>query len=140
MANVDLLLSRLQGVRNTGRDTWMARCPAHADKSPSLKITYAGNGLVLAHCFAGCEVQAVLEAVDLTFEDLFPDRLPVNHPGRRPPFFPSDVFDIARREIGVAAVIAAELHKQRTVSESDYERLFKAVERLNGIAQAAYER
>lgn len=118
----------------------MAKCPAHADKSASLKVTDAGGGLTLAHCFAGCEIADILAAVDLTLEDLFPDRLPVNHKGRRPPWIPSDVFNIARREIGVAAVIACDLHKQRTVSEDDYQRLLKAVGRLNGIAQAAYDR
>ena len=32
------LVSRLDGVKQTGRDRWIARCPAHNDKSPSLAI------------------------------------------------------------------------------------------------------
>ena len=61
-------------------------------------------------------------------------------PRERRPFFPSDVFDIARREIGIVAILAADLHKNKAVCDADYERLYTAVERLDGIAWAAYGR
>lgn len=138
--SADGLIARLDGVRKTGPGRWLARCPAHSDKSPSLSVKDADNGLVLAHCFAGCNIDEVLGAVGLTVNDLFPDRLPVNHGSQRRPFLPTDVFDIARREIGVVAVVAADLHKNKVVSDADYERIFVAVERLNDIAGAAYGR
>lgn len=71
---VETLLARLDRVRKTGRAQWVARCPAHDDRGPSLSIAETADGRVLVHCFAGCEALAVLEALDLEFTDLFPER------------------------------------------------------------------
>jgi putative DNA primase/helicase len=66
---VRVLLDRLDGVRPKGPDSWMARCPAHPDRNPSLSVSVK-DGRVLVHCFAGCAPEAVLEAVGLTWKDL----------------------------------------------------------------------
>ncbi len=50
---------------------WMARCPAHEDKTPSLSIRQVDEGRVLVHCFAGCtqsEVIASLRSIGLWFQ------------------------------------------------------------------------
>ena len=85
----ELILSKLDGVRQTGADSWLARCPAHDDRRPSLSIRELPDGRVLLHDFAGCSVEDVLAAVGLDFDVLYPpsaidDRRP---PERRP--FPS---------------------------------------------------
>jgi len=67
--NVDLLLARLEGVRPAGPHSWVARCPAHDDRNPSLSVSVK-DGRVLVHCFAGCAPDAVLGAVGLTWRDL----------------------------------------------------------------------
>jgi putative DNA primase/helicase len=67
--NVDLLLARLEGVRPAGPSSWVARCPAHEDRDPSLSVSVK-DGRVLLHCFAGCPPEAVLGAVGLTWKDL----------------------------------------------------------------------
>jgi putative DNA primase/helicase len=41
---------------------WMARCPAHDDREPSLSIKDA-DGRVLVHCHAGCDQQRVVAAL-----------------------------------------------------------------------------
>ncbi len=64
-------LERLEGVRPSGKDRWTARCPAHPDRNPSLSIALK-DGRVLIHCFAGCDPDAVLAAVGLTWKDLSP--------------------------------------------------------------------
>jgi hypothetical protein len=89
-------------------------------------------------CFTGCAVEEILGAVGLEFDALFPPR-PIEHakPERRP-FMPSDVFEIACLEVSVVAIIAADMHAQREVSDSDYERLLTAGNRLANIAEAAY--
>lgn len=74
MTAIDVLLTRLEGVRKSGRG-WIARCPAHGDKSPSLSVTDIGDGKVLVHCFAGCDVHSIVGALGLTVADLFPARL-----------------------------------------------------------------
>lgn len=68
---IELLLSRLQGVRRAGRD-WMACCPAHEVKSPSLAVGVGKDGqAVLLHCFAGCTALQVVGALGMSLSDLF---------------------------------------------------------------------
>ena len=69
-----LLLERLDKVRQTGRGSWVACCPSHADTSPSLSIRETDDGLLLVHCFAGCDVSEVLAAAGLSMDALFPAR------------------------------------------------------------------
>lgn len=42
---------------------WMARCPAHRDRTPSLSITEGSDGRALVHCFGGCPQEAVVAAL-----------------------------------------------------------------------------
>jgi hypothetical protein len=63
------ILSRLKGVRHSRRG-WIALCPAHEDRSPSLSIR-EGNGKALLHCFAGCTVEAICVALEIKTSDLF---------------------------------------------------------------------
>lgn len=74
--SAERLIVHLDGVSQTGADQWIARCPAHSDRSPSLSVRRTGDR-VLVHCFAGCETGDVLAAVGLELKDLF-DR-PVGH-------------------------------------------------------------
>lgn len=48
-------------ARRSG-SSWLARCPAHDDHTPSLSIGKAG-GKVLLHCHAGCPQRDVIEAL-----------------------------------------------------------------------------
>ena len=50
---------------------WIARCPAHNDRSPSLRITER-NGRILVHCHAGCSQDDVIDA--LRGRGLWPER------------------------------------------------------------------
>lgn len=72
---IEKILDRLQGVKRIGK-RWVATCPAHEDKSPSLSLTEAQDGRVLLHCFAGCSAFDVVSAVGLELSDLFPESLP----------------------------------------------------------------
>lgn len=137
--NADALLSRLDRVKRAGPQRWLARCPSHDDSSPSLSIRELDDGRILLHDFAGCSVEEILGAVGLTFDSLFPERAIDHHLKReRKPFFPSDVFEIALREITIASVIACDMHKNKLVDEAGYLRLLTACGRLNDIAGAAY--
>lgn len=42
---------------------YMACCPAHEDSSPSFHITPDGDQ-VLVHCFAGCEFEDIVRALE----------------------------------------------------------------------------
>jgi putative DNA primase/helicase len=50
---------------------WIARCPAHDDRNPSLSLREA-DGKILVHCHAGCEQRAVVAA--LKSRGLWPER------------------------------------------------------------------
>jgi hypothetical protein len=67
--NLEAILHRLQAVKRGGGG-WMARCPAHADKSPSLSLRDE-NGKVLLHCFGGCSIEAISQALRIKVADLF---------------------------------------------------------------------
>ncbi|MHB9023969.1 MAG: phage/plasmid primase, P4 family [Armatimonadota bacterium] len=67
--NVDAILSHLDGVKRTGAG-WMARCPAHDDKNPSLSITETPDRILL-NCHAGCSSENVTRAMGLRMRDLF---------------------------------------------------------------------
>jgi hypothetical protein len=41
---VTRLLDRLQGVKRTGPSRWIARCPAHEDRRPSLAVRELDDG------------------------------------------------------------------------------------------------
>jgi hypothetical protein len=49
-----------------------ARCPAHEDRDPSLSVSVGADGRALVWCHAGCEAEAVVDALGLTWADLFP--------------------------------------------------------------------
>jgi hypothetical protein len=93
------------------------------------------------HCFGGCAVEDVLSAVGLEFDSLYPEKARDHQiKGARRPWLPAEVFAVARMEISVVAIIGSDMHAGRTVSDADYERLYVAVNRLNGIAETAYGR
>ena len=71
---IDIVLSRLQRTRCARKRSFMAECPAHEDRIPSLSITEGQDGRVLIHCFAGCDASAVLGAIGLSYSDLFAGR------------------------------------------------------------------
>ena len=69
---VEFFLQRLDGVRRSGRG-WMAKCPAHADRSPSLSVSEAEDGKILVHCFAGCSIEPICETIGIEVAQLFYD-------------------------------------------------------------------
>jgi len=75
-APIDRVVGLLDGVKSkAGGKGWMALCPAHADRNPSLGVDENKYGDVLLKCFAGCEVEAILAALGLTSTDLFMDQI-----------------------------------------------------------------
>jgi hypothetical protein len=55
------VIAKALGGRKVGGG-WMARCPAHNDRGPSLSIIDAQGGKVLVRCHAGCEQADVIAA------------------------------------------------------------------------------
>ena len=85
---IENLLNRLESARQTGPDKWLARCPAHEDRSPSLSIAVNSDGTILIHCFAGCGAIDIVESIGLRLSVLFPKPLDHHIKGKRyqPPY------------------------------------------------------
>ncbi len=67
------ILERFRRVRRSGSG-WIALCPAHEDRNPSLSI-HERDGTILLHCHAGCTQEAVCEAAGIEMRGLFPAHL-----------------------------------------------------------------
>lgn len=92
MSKLDNLLSRLQKVKRTGKDSYTACCPAHDDHSPSLWIRDHGGDHLGFQCFAGCDKRGILQSIGLDWDDVLPDREPdVYRKPSRVPFNSRDV-------------------------------------------------
>lgn len=66
---LDTVLARLGRTSRQG-EWFQARCPAHDDKTPSLRVKM-GQRAVILHCHAGCDVNAIRQALKLEWADLF---------------------------------------------------------------------
>jgi len=75
------LLPSLERVSSRGHGKWSAKCPAHADRSPSLSVAEGERG-ILIKCWAGCTLEAIMNALGLRIADLFSDAVAIK--GRRP--------------------------------------------------------
>lgn len=139
--NVDLILSRLDGVRACG-DGWMAKCPAHKDRSASLSIGVGQDGRILLHDHAGCPAAAVVEAVGLTIGDLFPERLAPQTPHERRQrriaarqHQWAGALPVLEFESRLVLIAAADLAAGRPLSDDDTRRLQLAIERIESARE-----
>ena len=73
MTPVKRVLAKLPSAKKSGKG-WLACCPAHDDRNPSLSVSEGDDGTALLKCHTGCTMAAILAAVDLTPRDLFPDK------------------------------------------------------------------
>lgn len=65
MLTITEVLPHLHGAQSRGNGTWVALCPAHDDRNPSLSIRAGDDGRALIHCHAGCTFDAVVAALGL---------------------------------------------------------------------------
>jgi hypothetical protein len=128
------LLPRLDAVRRSSRG-YMARCPAHADKSPSLSIKEGYRGL-LVKCWAGCTLDEITAAIGIHVGDLFFDK-PITH-GPRPTPKPVRINRVALSFLFELAALDRRLRAERVnqmvnnisineLPDKDLDRLVDAV-------------
>lgn len=135
--NAPALLDRLDRLIQTGPSKWIARCPAHEDRSPSLSIDKADDRWLIC-CHAGCAAIDVVRAVGLELADLFDQ--PIEHTafkrGEKPARFhipareARDLLAIIDHQAAVVAVIAADILASRKVDEPTFGLLADAARRI----------
>lgn len=139
MTPIEQLLSRLHGVRRTGRQTWVALCPTRNERTPSLAVRDLDDGRVLMHDFGGAKVDDIVASIGLTLADLFPARPSAPCGGtsaHRRPFSSTELIDLAADECRVAVVIASDIIACRP--EPDLGRLIQAAARMSDIAEVVH--
>ena len=130
----DKIITRLEGVRSAGKDRWIARCPAHDDKSPSLAIREVDDR-VLIHCFAGCSAQEIVSEVGLDLSDLFPESREFHKPLSRP-FPASDILRCISFESLYLKMCVLHLRDGKPLTDNDYQRLDLADKRISLAVKA----
>lgn len=134
MSPISKLLDRLDGVRQNRRDQYVATCPAHNDRSPSLSIRDLGDRL-LVHCFAGCDAVEIMEAIGLQLSDLF------ERTDHQKSLRPKERWDsrglllLLEREAQITLMAATDISQGRTLSDDDFARLRKAAVRIARVAE-----
>jgi hypothetical protein len=140
MSPVDKLLDRLDGVRQTAPGRWIAKCPAHEDRGPSLSIRELEDGRILLHDFAGCGVGDVVASLGLTLSDLFPKALtPVALPPVRGGFSARELLELIAHEVTVVSLLVLDA-AERTLTERDQARLVQAAGRISKAQAMVYGR
>ena len=76
-SNIEQVLSRLEGVRRVNGG-YVAKCPAHQDRNPSLSIKES-EGKLLLFCHAGCSFKEVLNALGIKNDIPQGERVEVAH-------------------------------------------------------------
>lgn len=122
------LLDRLSFTKKTGEGRWLARCPAHDDRSPSLDIREAEDGRILIHCFAGCGAVDILDAVGMDFGALFPDK----DTHRYIPIRKVHKVSTAAYNEALLEICEAERRKGAVLSEKELEQELQAYKRTRG--------
>jgi hypothetical protein len=128
--SINTLLSRLDKVKKTGGNNWMACCPAHEDRSPSLAIGEKKNGVIVIYCHAGCIPLDILAAVGMEFSDLFPEKLADHISPLRNPFPAADVLEALSTETMIVAMTADRMFNDKDMTVGDWERLRLASQRI----------
>lgn len=134
MQPLDKFLDRLDKVRQSGKG-YIACCPAHKDKSPSMNITEADDGKVLIHCFAGCRPSEICGALGLDEQDMFPPKPePICPPGATRPepklYFSRKQLDELDMQVWFVAVAKADLSARKRISEHDKQDLARCLKSL----------
>jgi hypothetical protein len=129
---IEDFLSRLQKVKKTGPNNWLACCPAHDDKNPSLTVATGDNGGIVVKCFPGCSFEEIISSLGLQAHELMPER-PEGREfvrGMKRPFPAADVLVAVEQECLTALVAAYNLANGIELDQKDRDRLLVAYHRI----------
>jgi len=137
--NIDRILSSLDKVKPKGRDSWVACCPAHNDKSPSLSIKELPDGKVILNCFGGCTAEEVVNSIGLTMSDLFSEPLE-----KQDKFYTKRQLEELDLQAWFLAICATHLHRREHVASDDMQKAAKCYKSLkseiNGLKELGYNK
>jgi len=128
--NIDIFLTALDRVKKTGFNKWIACCPVHNDKTPSLAIRLVEGDRLLFHCF-GCGANGIeiCKSLNINPEELFPPRLE-NHKRERVPFPAEQILSALVHEVGIVTAASHAIANGEKLNANDVRRIETARERL----------
>lgn len=128
---INEILNKLDKVRSSGKNKWVALCPCHSEKTPSLRINADGEK-ILMHCFGcGANGAAVMDAIGMDVRALFGDN--VERYDGKPQFNAREKLEMAALEAKILLLAAGDIRKGKPISDEDYERIRLAEERISQI-------
>lgn len=135
--NAERLLSHLDRVRQVAPGRWVASCPAHEDRTPSLSIREIDDGRILLHDFGGCDSGDVLAAVGLSLSDLFPEKLTrCGKPGKLNHWHAArEALNVLANEALLIVFGAEDIAAGREICAEDRERIVLAAARIRAAAR-----
>jgi len=131
MTPVEQLLDRLDAVKQTGRDRYLARCPAHDDRTPSLSIRDLGETF-LVKCWTGCGGVDVMEAVGLSAADFW-EKPPEGTKRARPYITVTELAKVLDRECWITVMCAQKVLDDDDLTEDERTRLMTARRRMTRV-------
>ena len=126
MKHISKILDGLELVKRVREGEYIARCPAHDDRDPSLSLKETRDGKVLIHCHAGCMPAHVMAHLGLTLGDLYDE--PLSHHERPLYMARRERQDRIKEESSieterlVLAMADADRAKGRRLSQADLKR------------------
>lgn len=129
--DASILTERLHDVKAVGPGRWIARCPAHEDSSPSLSVAERDDR-ILVHCFAGCPLEDICEALGVFVGELFATKQAADR--SRTGLTPSERLELLQHEATVVLMITEKIVQRgcRPVS-GETDRLLVACDRIYAL-------
>ncbi len=124
---LDQILDRLVNVKKSGTNKWIACCPVHEDKTPSMGVWDEGERIIM-HCL-GCGAKGpdIMGALSLPVRMLFKDdkSMPAG-------YVPKAVIEKAKEAVYFADIFESEVNKgyQATLAEKRQNRKSQHLRRL----------
>ncbi len=128
MTDIFKLIERLDKVKSRRNNKWLACCPAHEDRSPSLAIKHVGDKILLH-----CSVEEVIQPLGLTLADLFPDNREYRKVGKPPKFNKYEMFDRVVFESTILLLAIRQLWAGTPLTDSDIKRVLRAESTIDDI-------
>lgn len=135
---IEAFLDKFEKVKSSGHGKWMASCPCHSDRNPSVSIK-DDNGVILMQCFGcGASGPEIAQALGLDISELFPasDNFDASKAQYKRSLFPAgQVLEGLHMEIFTAWMIAKDMIENGTIDQETKERLWQTVVRINAALE-----
>jgi len=135
--NIDIFLTALDKVKKTGYNKWIACCPVHNDKTPSLAVRMVDGDRLLFHCF-GCGANGIeiCKALNISPDELFPPKLE-SYKRERVPFPADQILTALAHEASIVTAASYAIANGEKLSPGDVMRIETARDRLTEGLQYA---